>query len=166
MSQKILSAVGWVGIAFVLAALVARFVVPEQQELWWWSSITGLALVVIYTLGQWRDVAALFSRRQARHGTLATSSVLLALAILVGTNYVLARQNKRWDLTAAGQYSLSDQTVRILESLELPIKVLVFAREYEFPSYRDRLAEYEYTSDKVSLEFVDVDKNPMLGSPV
>ena len=162
MVQKVLGALGWVGVAVVVAGMVARFVVPERQELWWWALVAGVALIVVYGLGQWRSVAAVFERRQARYGTLATSGVLLGVAILVGANYVLARQNKRWDLTAARQYSLSDQTVRILESLESPIRVLVFAQELDFPRYRDRLAEYEYTSSQVSLEFVDVDRNPGL----
>ena len=162
MVQKILGALGWVGVAVVVAGMVARFVVPERQELWWWALVVGVALIVVYGLGQWRSVAELFERRQARYGTLATSGVLLGVAILVGANYVLARQNKRWDLTAAQQYSLSDQTVRILQSLESPIRVMVFAQEFDFPRYRDRLAEYEYTSSQVSLEFVDVDRNPGL----
>ena len=162
MVQKILGAVGWVGVAVVVAGMVARFVVPERQELWWWALVVGVVLIVAYGLGQWRSVVELFDRRQARYGTLATSGVLLGVAILVGANYILARQNMRWDLTAARQYSLSDQTVRILESLESPIRVMVFAQEFDFPRYRDRLAEYEYTSSQVSLEFVDVDRNPGL----
>ena len=97
-------------------------------------------------------------RRQAKYGALATSSVVLTLGILVTINFVLARQNKRWDLTAARQYSLSDQTRQVLEGLESPINVIVFAREAEFPRYRDRLGEYEYTSGQVSVEYVDVDR--------
>lgn len=162
MTQKVLGALGWAGVAVVAAGIVARFVVPERQELWWWALVAGVALIVAYGLGHWRSVAAAFDRRQARYGTLATSGVLLGAAVLVGANYVLARQNKRWDLTAARQYSLSDQTVRILESLESPIRVLVFAQEFEFPRYRDRLAEYEYASSQVTLEFIDVDRNPGL----
>ena len=37
-------------------------------------------------------------------------SVLLVLAILVGVNWIATRQHKRWDLTAARQFSISDQT--------------------------------------------------------
>ena len=160
MVQKILGVVGWVGIAAVLAGMVARFVVPAQIDLWWWTIIIGLGLVAVYMLGQWRSVLEVFSRRQARYGTLGVFSVVLGLVILVAANWVLARQNKRWDLTAAGQYSLSGQTVRILESLESPIHVLVFAQELDFQRYRDRLAEYEYISDQVTLEYIDVDKDP------
>ena len=161
MAKKILGALGWLGTALVIAAVVVRFALPARQDLWWGLAVGGLVLLSAYTLSQWRDVVALFRHRQARYGTLATTSVLLGLAILIGVNYVLARQNKRWDMTAARQYSLSDQTVRVLESLESPIKVIVFAQELDFPRYRDRLGEYEYTSNQVSLEYVDVDKNPV-----
>ena len=162
MAQKILGIVGWIGIATVVAGMVARFVIPAQIEVWWWTMVAGLGLVAVYMLGQWRSVLELFRRRQARYGTLATTSVLLALAVLVGANWVLARQNQRWDLTAGRQYSLSDQTVRILESLESPIRVLVFDTEGAFQRFRDRLAEYEYISDEVSLEYIDIDRDPVL----
>ena len=162
MAEKIFGAVGWAGIAVVAAGLVARFAVPEQQELWWWTLVTGLGLVVVYALGQWRSVASAFQRRQTRYGAVAATGVVLGLVVLVAANYILARQNKRWDLTAAQQYSLSDQTVRVLESLDTPIRVMVFAQEVDFPRYRDRLGEYEYTSSQVSLEMIDVDKNPVL----
>lgn len=162
MAQKILGAAGWAGIVVTAAGMAARFAAPERQELWYWTLVAGLALIAAYGLGQWRSVAGLLQRRQARYGTVAASGVLAGAVILVAANYILARQNTRWDLTAAQQYSLSDQTVRILESLEAPIRVLVFAQEIDFPRYRDRLGEYAYTSDQVSLEMVDVDKNPVL----
>ena len=162
MVMKILGVLGWVGTAMVFTGVVTRFVVPERQDVWWWLLVAGLVLVLGYSLGEWRHLVRFFKRRQAQYGVLATSSVLLAVGILVAANYVLARQNKRWDLTAARQYSLSDQTRLVLESLESPIRVLVFAREDEFPRYRDQLDEYSYVSSRVELEYIDVDKNPVL----
>ncbi len=162
MINRVLGALGWVGTVLVFAGFATRFAVPEQQAVTWWLSIVGLVLVVLYTLGQWREILALFARRQARYGVLAISSVLIAVGILVAVNYVLARQNKRWDLTAAKQYSLSDQTRRVLEALDEPIKVLVFARAGTLQNYRDRLSEYEYTSSQISVEYVDLDRNPIL----
>ncbi len=161
MSEKLSGLLGWVGIALVAGALIVRFLMPAQQEVWWWSAVAGIVVIGLYALTQWRDIVWALSRRQTRYGALATSSVVLVLGILVAINFVLLRQNRRWDLTAGGQYSLSDQTVQILESLEAPIQVIVFGRDVEFPAYRDRLAEYEYRSSQVSLEFVDVDKQPL-----
>lgn len=161
MANRVLQGLGWTGVAVVFAALVVRFTLPDRQELWWWLAVAGLVMVAVHTLSQWRDILAFFSRRQAREGMMATSGVALALGILVATNYILSRQNVRWDLTAAQQYSLSDQTRRVLEELDAPISVLVFAREAEFPGFRDRLDEYAYVSSQVNVEYIDVDRSPV-----
>mgnify|MGYP001479500683 CR=1 FL=1 len=159
--SKALQALGWVGVVCVFVAVAVRFLLPDQQELWWWLAVVGLGLVIIHTLSQWREVLAFAGKRQTKYGALAGTSVLLALGVLIATNYILSRQNKRWDLTSAQQYSLSDQTRRVLESLESPISILVFGREEEFPRFRDRLDEYAYTSSQVTVEYVDVDRNPV-----
>jgi ABC-type uncharacterized transport system involved in gliding motility auxiliary subunit len=82
------------------------------------------------------------------------------LGILVGINWVANRQNKRWDLTAASQYSLSDQTKQILASLTQPVVIRVFYQGLA-DQYRDQLAEYPYQSPQVSVEYVDVDRSPL-----
>tara|TARA_B100001123_G_C15345680_1_gene1036989 strand:+ start:3369 stop:4964 length:1596 start_codon:yes stop_codon:yes gene_type:complete len=162
MSAKILDIIGWTGILVVIVGMALRLLMPASIDLWWWTMVIGLIIVAIYGLGQWRNVVAFFKKSQTQHGALAASSILLVLAILIGVNYILARQNKRWDLTAARQYSLSDQTIQLLESLESPIRIMVFAQETTFQPFRDSLAEYEYTSDYVTLEYIDVDRNPGL----
>lgn len=160
MVANLLQWSGWAGVGLVAAAVVTRFVAPEQQTVSWWLSVAGIVLLAAHTAGQWRQIADFAGRRQTRYGAVAASGIVLALGIVVAVNYILSRQNVRWDLTAAGQYSLSDQTRRVLESLESPISVLVFDRDDQFPRYRDRLSEYEYVSPQVSVEYVDVDGNP------
>jgi ABC-type uncharacterized transport system involved in gliding motility auxiliary subunit len=118
--------------------------------------------VLAYTAGQWREIAAMFRGRQARYGTLAGVSILVVLAILVAINYIGAKQNKRWDLTANKQFSLSDQSRNVLTKLDSPLQIRVFAQEPEFGRYRDRLKEYEYASKKISTEYVDPDKKPVV----
>ena len=88
--------------------------------------------------------------------------MLVVLGILVAINYIGARQNKRWDLTANKQFSLSDQSRNVLAKLDAPLQIMVFAQETEFPRYRDRLKEYEYASKKVTTEYIDPDKKPTL----
>ena len=161
MVANVLHWSGWAGVGLVVAAVVTRFAVPEQQTLSWWLSVAGIVLLAAHTMGQWRQIAEFARRRQTRYGAVATSSIVLALGIVVAVNYILSRQNVRWDLTAGGQYSLSDQTRRLLESLESPISVLVFARPGEFPGYRDRLGEYEYVSPQVTVEYIDIDGDPI-----
>ncbi|MBI2188176.1 MAG: GldG family protein [Acidobacteria bacterium] len=162
MLQRILSLLGWIGTALVFGAVAIRFVRPEWNQYASWGAWAGFALVVLYTLGQWREIVNYFRRRQARYGALATTGVLAALAIAVGVNYVASRQNKRWDLTANQQNSLSEQTVKVLQGLQGPVKFTVFDRQTEFDRFRNRLNEYAYYSRHVSVEYVDPDTRPVI----
>jgi ABC-type uncharacterized transport system involved in gliding motility auxiliary subunit len=91
-------------------------------------------------------------------------SVLVVLGILVAINYIGSRQNKRWDLTANKQFSLSDQTRSVLQKLDSPLQILVFEKEDGFQRFKDKLREYEYSSKQVSTEYVDPDKKPTIAS--
>ncbi len=162
MLKKILNILGWIGTGLVFAAVAVKFAKPELDRVWYWLAVSGLALVLVYTLSQWREVVRMFSGRQARYGSLTAVSVLVVIGILGAINYLSDRHNKRWDLTAAKQFSLSDQSRRVLQSLKAPVKFLVFDRENEFERFRDRLREYEYTSKQVSVEYNDVDKKPAI----
>jgi gliding motility-associatede transport system auxiliary component len=160
MVNRILNLVGYLGMALVVAALAIRFGYPAKEQWAYYLAWGGLVCVLLYTLSQWREIGAVFSRRQARYGTLAATSVLVVLGILAAINYIGARQNKRWDLTATKQFSLSDQSRNVLTKLDAPLQMMAFAKEEEFPRYRDRLKEYEYVSKNVSTEYVDPDKKP------
>ncbi len=157
---RFVNVLGWIGTALVAAAVALRFVRPEQQQLWQRLALAGLVVVLAYLATQWREFAAMFSRRGTRAGALTSASVLLLLAILVGVNYVAGRQHKRWDLTEGGQFTLSDQSRKVLESLKAPVNVKVFAKDTEFQRFRDRLEGYTYASSQVKVEYIDPDKQP------
>ena len=152
--------IGWLGTALVFVAFAIRFGYPAKEQWAYYLAWAGLVCVLAYTLAQWREIGKIFSRRQTRYGTLAATSVLVVLGILVAINFIGARQNKRWDLTTNKQFSLSDQSRNVLAKLDSPMQVLVFAQEPEFPRYQDKLKEYEYGSKKVTTEYVDPDKKP------
>ena len=162
MIKNILNIVGWLGTALVVAAVAVRFFRPEWDQYAIYAAWSGLACVVLYTLGQWREIADYFRRRNARYGAIASVSVLVFLAILVAVNYLSFRQNKRWDLTKNKQYTLSDQTVKLLRNLDSPIKFLVFDRADNFDRFRSSLEEYKYQSpSKVDVQYIDADKRPV-----
>jgi ABC-type uncharacterized transport system involved in gliding motility auxiliary subunit len=160
MLNRIAGIVGWVGTALVVVAVAIRLFKPEYAHYGYWFAWAGLACVVFYMLGQWRDVATAMSRKQTRLSTIALAGVLIVLGLLIAVNYLASRRNHRWDLTANQQFSLSPQTRQILEKLDSPVTVLVFDRPTEFDRFRDRLNEYQYVSKKVSVEYLDPDKQP------
>ena len=159
MLKRILGLLGWLGVALVFAAVAIRFLKPEWQ---WYSNLAlgGLVCTLLYMLSQWREIARSFSGREARFGTVAVVSSVVVLAILVTVNYLGVRHNKRWDLTAAKQFTLSDQTRKVLQGLQKPVAIKVFAAPDEFQRFRDRLDEYQYASKQVSIEYIDAVKSP------
>ena len=162
MLNRIFGFLGWAGSLLVFAAVLAWLVAPELEAVRRTLALAGLACILVYGAGHWRQVGRSFERRQTRYGALAGTSILLVAAIVVAVNYLLARQNLRWDLTAGGQYSLSDQTRQVLDTLAGPVRIRVFAREPDFPRYRDRLEEYAYQTSRVTVDYIDADRQPML----
>lgn len=156
--KRLLGLVGWIGVALVVAAAILRFSRPDLPQ---WSqglALAGLIVTALYTATQWRDIARSFGGRNVKYGSMAASSVLLLLAILVAVNWISSRENKRWDLTG-GQFSLSDQTKKILTELKKPLTIEAYYVQ-SATDLRDRLTEYSYLSKQVSVEYVDADRNP------
>jgi ABC-type uncharacterized transport system involved in gliding motility auxiliary subunit len=174
MTNRIFGIIGWLGTAFVLAAIgiwaatrVSNLSVQWDQYRFYlaWA---GLVCVLIYMASQWRELAEMFRRRQARYGTLAATSVLVVLGILVAVNYIGNRQNKRWDLTENKQFSLSDQSRNVVAKLDAPVEIMGFMPPADQPvgvnAFRDLLQEYASLSDQIKLELIDVDRNPSVAA--
>jgi gliding motility-associatede transport system auxiliary component len=160
MLKRVLGLLGWLGVALVFAAVAIRFTKPEWQQWYNGLAMAGLACTLLYILSQWREIARSFSGRQARLGSLAAASVVVVLGILIAINYLASRHDKRWDLTAAKQFSLSDQTKKVLQGLQKPVRVRVFGRSEDFPRFRERLDEYQYQSKQLNVEYIDLERNP------
>lgn len=164
MLKQILNLVGWLGAVLVLAAVALRFIRPEHSQWYRGLAIAGLACTLLYLLSQWREIGRSFSRRQVRYGAISLGSVVLVLAILIGINWIAARQSKRWDLTASGQFTLSDQTKKILTTLKEPVSVKVFAGPRVAERFRDRIAEYDTLSDQLKVEYIEPLKQPAVAN--
>jgi ABC-type uncharacterized transport system involved in gliding motility auxiliary subunit len=160
MFNRIGSIISWVGVVLVMAAVAIRFLRPEWDRYASWSAWAGLVCVLVYVLSQWREIVSGFRRRQTRLGTLAAASIVIVLGILVAINWLGTRQNKRWDLTKSGEFTLSDQTMNILRSLDAPLKITAFEKSQEMARFKDRLPEYGFASKQVSVDYVDPDVKP------
>jgi ABC-type uncharacterized transport system involved in gliding motility auxiliary subunit len=162
MLKRAFDTIGWLGTVLVLAAVAVFFLKAEWQPYSRWLAWGGLVCILLYTLGQWREIARLFAGRSARLGTISAASVLVVAGILAAINYISTREHKRWDLTASSQFTLSPQSIKVLQSLDAPLKLTAFAKETDLGMYRDRLSEYQYVSKKVATDYVDPDKKPAI----
>jgi ABC-type uncharacterized transport system involved in gliding motility auxiliary subunit len=99
-------------------------------------------------------------RRQARYGANLALLTALVFGIVVATNYLANRHNKRWDLTEAKQFTLSDQTVKILGNLGRDLEVVILDRSDRARTTRELLEQYRYYSKRVSIEVIDQEAQP------
>jgi ABC-type uncharacterized transport system involved in gliding motility auxiliary subunit len=106
-------------------------------------------------------------RRLRTPGALYSGNTLLIGAAVIGIlgliNVVASNRHQRWDLTANKQYSLSDQTLKVLAELPQTVQITAFYQDDDSRKRdaQDLLTEYETRSNgKVSVEFVDPDREP------
>ncbi len=90
--------------------------------------------------------------------------VVIALGIVVLLNFLSARHYKRFDLTNQGEHTLAEQTIKLLKSLDSPLKVIVFDKlgGQTWVKAEKLLTTYKYYSDKIETSFIDPDKKPAL----
>lgn len=164
--KRIVGLLGWLGVVLVLAAVVLRVTQPDMPQVYRGLSYAGLVVIGLYVLSQWRDIARSFQGRNVRYGSMTAGSVVLFLAILVFINVIGQTRHTRWDLTEAGQFTLSDQTRQILASLDQPLTIRAFHdggqnTGVDARFLQDRLDGYTYESDQVEIEYIDAMRDPL-----
>ncbi len=103
-------------------------------------------------------------RKQAlRYTTTGVVGVILAVALTGMVNWLAARHYLSADWTSSRMYSISEKTQGILSDLEEEIRVVVFMTPAS-PLYDqafELLSRYSAASDKIKVEYIDPDKEPL-----
>ncbi len=102
------------------------------------------------------------SRIRALRAGTSTAGVALALALLVGVNYLGARHWSRFDWTKTRLYSLSETTKKVVRGLSKPVRITVFmTRESRlYPPVTELLSRYRALSPRIEIEYLDPERNP------
>ena len=119
-----------------------------------------LAIGVVGVMVFW--ISSAMVSRTARYGSNVAVMIFLAFVILVLVNFISDRHYKRIDTTTSKQFSLSEQTKKILDSLDRQVKVTAFYTEdhYRRGLAHDILNEYAAQSSKISVTFIDPNAKP------
>lgn len=102
----------------------------------------------------------LLKARQTRYVAYASVYVLVVLTAVVIANFLANRHDKSYDSTANKQYSLSEQTAKIVKGLKQDASIIYFDQTTHFQRAKDLLGEYSSLSPKIHVDYVDPDKNP------
>jgi ABC-type uncharacterized transport system involved in gliding motility auxiliary subunit len=102
--------------------------------------------------------------RQTKYAVYLVCYCAVVLAILVVANVLANRHNKSYDSTANKRYSLSPQTAKIVKGLKQPATITYYDQSSQFRHAKDQLDQYANLSPKVTVKYVDPDKNPELAT--
>jgi len=98
--------------------------------------------------------------RQTKYGAYVALYVIVILCVVFAANYLAKNHNKSVDVTSNRQYTLSDQTKKVLGELKGPVHVYYFGKSETYESARDILDRYHNLSSKFDVSYVDPDKKP------
>lgn len=128
-------------------------------------TITGFFAALFLDL---RYYLEFFTMRTTKHGMNMGTLILGAFALVVVINYMSARLNNTWDMTAEKLYSLTEQSQNVLKDLKSDVEFMVFYRGEEDREARQEVSQaldvYLSASNKLRLNFVNAFVNTKLAS--
>ena len=100
--------------------------------------------------------------RQTRYTAYAVVYILVVLVAVVVANVLADRYDKSWDATKNKQYSLSEESAKLVRGVKQPITITYFNQSTRFSQGKDLLDEYKDLSPNVHVDYVDPEKDPMV----
>ena len=98
--------------------------------------------------------------RQTKYTAYVTVYILVIIAVLAAVNFLGNRYDKSFDSTKNKQYSLSDQTKKVVSGLKNDVRITYFDRQDQFATARNLLERYSNLSSKVKVQYIDPVKKP------
>src|ERR1700730_16553822 len=90
--------------------------------------------------------------RQTKYTAYAGVYTIVILLVLGAVNFLANRYNKSYDSTSNKQFSLSDQTIKVITNLKRDIHVTYFDETQRFLGARDLLDRYQNLSTKFHVQ--------------
>lgn len=155
---------GILGSVLAVGGMIAYSLRPDAVWAVTIAELLALLSLTLFFALHFEAVKTFSSRRSTRMGVNSVLMVLLFSAILVIVNFLSSRHSVRWDLSENQNFTLAPQTHRVLRTLPRDVKITVFTREKDpgYQAFKERLESYRQASTKLSVEFVDPEKQPRL----
>lgn len=161
---------GYLGAVLVVFGLLGTVVVGSfvEQPLLVLHLVVGILCLVVWGLtsglASISKATSVMSGRTARFGFHALMYSLVAGGLLVVANIFVAMNEKRWDLTEQGVYSLSPKSAKIVAGLKQPVKIVALEapQVHDKEQTRELLSLYKYQNDKqISFDIIDPRAKPV-----
>lgn len=161
---------GYIGLILILFGIVGGVIVGSfiEQPLLFLHLLVGVlcigAWVVTSGVKSLTEARQVVTGRTARFGFNAALYTLVFVGLLVVANIFVILNEKRWDLTEQGVYSLSEKSAKIVAGLQKPVTMyaLDMPQVMDKNQTRELLSLYKLKNDKmVNFEIIDPRARPV-----
>jgi ABC-type uncharacterized transport system involved in gliding motility auxiliary subunit len=123
---------------------------------------SALLLSIIFIAIKFISILPIMNKRKTLWGINASIYTLIIISIVIIINIIGFKYKYVKDMTEEKIFTLSEQTNKILDSLNSPMKITAFYTDAnEAKLYvKELLEQYKHRSNNVSYEFIDPDSNP------
>ena len=161
---------GITGLVLLLFGTLSHWLAYNPAEgffasIGWYSLlhlVAGVACLIAYFTRGSGSLSAFLSSRSTKYGLNAAVYTVFFVAVFVMINFLGARYHKRFDMSVAGVNSLSEQTRKVLSTLEDVVEIDAFVEDGRDTVLEELLEAYEYESERVKTRFVDPQLRPEL----
>lgn len=150
--------------AGALILVLAVLVGAQTPERWIPWTLGGFG-ALLFAAGVFLDrdrLLAIVRGRTARAAGASAGYIVMVLAVLVLVNFLAGRHHVRIDTTENQAFSLSEQTIKVLEGLSRDVAITAFLRDGEPGAQKleDLVKEYKVHSARLTTRQIDPDRNP------
>lgn len=160
---------GLTGLIFVLFGFLSHWLAYEPARglfaFGWYSLlhlVVGFACLAWYFTSGTSSLSHFVRRRSTKYGAGALLYSALFLTVVVMLNFLGARYHKRFDFSAEGVNSLSQQSREVLDRLEEDVLIEAFIEGGREPVLEELFGAYRYRSDRIRYRVIDPQIRPEL----
>ncbi len=160
--KRLSTVIGAAGGILAAAGLLLYLILPQYTIYITLLEGTGAFFLIVFFIVHFEAFRAFSIRRSTRFGANSFLMTVLFLGILILVNFILSRHYFRIDLTEAGEFTLSPQTVKVLQSLPREVRVTAFFKEGSpaKENFKKLIGNYRYHTDRLKVHYVDPDRQP------
>lgn len=100
--------------------------------------------------------------RRTKYTGYISVYILVVVGVLAAVNWLARNYNRSYDATSNKRFSLSDQTEKVVRSLQQDVKITHFDETAKFDQARDLLGRYAALSGRLQVTYIDPLRKPQL----
>jgi ABC-type uncharacterized transport system involved in gliding motility auxiliary subunit len=151
-----------IDVLIFLAVIALWIAAPEFKTLNIGLTVFSFSLGFLLMFVKYEEIKVFVRSNYFEKVLYHSINILLVISILGVLNYLGNKNFKEFDLTNEKRNSLTDQTSKVLEMVQKPLQMTVFAKREEWGPMLNLLKLYEAKNLKINLEAIDTDLRPDL----